>query len=1183
MQATLAKIWDTMTQEQKYAVNTASEAEKNLLISAAAGSGKTFVLVQRIITLLLLHEKDIRKMLLATFTNAAAAQIQKRIQSALSALLYEEQIDSVHLKEQLMYLNGADISTLHAFCIKVIRNYFHVIDIAPDFMILQGTEEILLREETIRDVLEIFLAQQNEKFFRLYEMYTPVRSPLAMGEMVLEAYDYAMSRPEGLNWLAEEVQYYTDCTDLEKSKWIKFLVSAARQSLTEALNMQDKAIDCAAFVLPDEKTEILLREKEQIQVLLEALEKGLGWFQTTYRLQTQQRAVTLRFAKETDEEAKEEIKRYRKAARDLVKKEAAFLGAYSLKKAKRENEELYQALTVFLEVIKTFAAEYEKRKKKKKVITFHDCEQLCLRILAEESISREIKNQYEFIFIDEYQDISLLQEEILNRLSTGSNLFMVGDIKQSIYRFRLADADIFREKYERFQQEEAEGELIYLNKNFRSASGIINSVNAVFEAIMRKRTGGVDYDDNAKLVFARKDKEAAAKTEIHLMINQKQEEQDGEEDAVAELENAQFEATGTAHIIKKLLTEEIFDKKQQKMRKIEYGDIVVLLASPSADAAGYLEIFRQEKIPTFFDTGKDYFNHLEIDLMMNLLAIIDNDRQDMPLLAVMYSAVFGFTLSELLQIRQHEKKGFFHKAAKGYQEHFTDALSEKLCAMYDFISEFRKKSRQMRLHDLLLEIYATTGFYEYVSMLENGNVRRENLKSLLDIAREYEKGTMQGLFGFIRFVEKVKIAQNDLSAPSSFVQRQNAVRIMSIHKSKGLEFPVVILGRTAKRFNKADLRKELILHKYMGIGITYYDVEKGYKCDSLAKAAAKEAVKNEITSEQIRLLYVAMSRAEERLIVTGLIAEKTADRKMESWTEDISEYKVQKTNTFLDWIMSAVNRQGSKEIFKVIRHDGILTTTEDAEEIRRKAIYIFLSQGAEPLSEEELRYLHWRYPYEASTRIAQKITVSELKEMQRSPQKMYADFAAEEENNILPVRRGVIVHYILQTINLQVLKEAKNYASYIQAYIHQLLLEKVISAEEMCEIEIDKLAAFFASDIGQIILQAEKVDREVEFYFRANAKEVYQDERLLPHEYIYIQGVMDCVAIHKGIIYIIDYKTDRYRPEHRAERIELYGLQLNYYRMAYEEIMKTSHIKCVLSFINMGENIIIDETGKIDE
>ncbi len=655
---------------------------------------------------------------------------------------------------------------------------------------------------------------------------------------------------------------------------------------------------------------------------------------------------------------------------------------------------------------------------------------------------------------------------------------------------------------------------------------------------------------------------------------------------MAEIEGTQLEALGTTRIIKDLLKEEIYDKKEQKMRPVRYGDIVILLASPATDAAGYIDIFRQQNIPLIFDTNKDYFNNTEVDLMMNLLAVIDNDRQDIPLLAVMRSSLFDFGLSELLQIRAGAPKTFFYEAVQQYLQHTEDALSQKLRQLYDFIKLYREKSKHMRLYDLLLDIYNATGFCETASMMEEGRLRSENLKSLLNIAREYEKGTTQGVFGFLRFVEKVKTAQADINAPVVFMQRQNAVRVMSIHKSKGLEFPVVILGRTSKRFNRADLYQEMILHKQMGPAITYYDVQRGYRCDSLAKIAAKQAVKNEMTSEQIRLLYVALSRAEERLIITGLLPAKSAEKKMASWSEEISTYKVKKTLAFLDWIMSAAiedTRRGEESVFDIVEHRDLLLQEERSEEVDRDVIHAFFEGEANSLPEKDIAQLAWRYDYEASTQIAEKVTVSELKQTAQHPGRKYADFAADEEDNVLPMRRGVIVHYIMQTIDLKMLKKTADYSGFLQQYLRTLLEENIITAQEASSIDIEKLATFWSSNVGQLILDAQEVRREVEFYYKASAREVYNNMHIEPDEKVYIQGVVDCIAIFDGVVYIIDYKTDRYHAHNRAERIALYATQLKYYQRAYREITKTDNVKCILCFINMEENILLDETENIYE
>jgi ATP-dependent helicase/nuclease subunit A len=1187
----LIKNQKNMTAEQREAVYAGEEKNKNILISAAAGSGKTYVLVQRIIKLIAKDNKDIRKMLLATFTNAAASQMNKKIYDALSRLIYEDGIDSRHLREQITYLNGADIGTLHALCIKIIRNYFYAVDVPCDFFIIEGADEFLLRAEALQEVLEQFYEEARSDFLQLSDIYTTSSGIESLKEIILQAHDYAQSRPEGLTWLQSEIEYYNSCENLNKSKWADVLKNTYIQQLSQAKKLQHKAVELAESYIDEQSIAALAEEEQQIDRLLLSLHEGFDVFAAASKAYSIGRLAIPRCYKG---EIKDEIKEARDAAKELVKNTRAAIGGFSLKKAEKENQKIYIILKALYSVVQAFDMLYTEKKYKRKAITFNDCEHYCLKILQTEDISQEIKNSYDYVFIDEYQDISILQEELLRKICKDDNLFMVGDVKQSIYRFRLAEADIFNRKYKEYRKENNENELIILNKNFRSSQNVINCVNAIFSEIMNKDSADIDYDDDAKLVFARTDGVMGDKTGIYLFTkcNGRQEidGQTGQDndvlDEINDYESAEIEAQSTIEIISKLLDTQVYDKKLDAKRNVTYGDIVILLASPNVDAPCYLDIFAQNNIPAFYDAGKDYFDNMEVNLMMSFLSVIDNDDLDIELIALMRAPFFDFKLSEMIQIRKEHQKGFFYEAVKAYIRCHSNVLSQKLAYFYEVIKSYREKSKYLSLYDLLYLIYQETGYYEYASLLEYGSYRRDNLSLLLNLAKKYEKNGGAGLFGFIRLVEKIKQSQVDQFAGTSVKQNGNAVRIMSIHKSKGLEFPIVILGRTSKRFNTDDIKKEIIYHKNLGIGATYYDMDLGYKCDSFAKTAVKATVYDEILAEQMRLLYVALTRAEEQLIITSLIDEDKLESRMKEWSRQVNSFETKKLNSFINFIMYAIMHKDcayNKGIFNLIVQPSALNRAKTEKNFTKKQIFKLLQNNdAGELDREIKEQLNWRYKYENSLMIPQKTTVTELKQRAYASQKKTASFENIDENNISPLRKGVIVHYILQTVSLDVLKNAPHYETYLTEYVQHLMRENVISVQEQKSIDTLMLAKFFASDIGQKMLAAKDVQREVEFYYTIKANEI--DENIQSDEKLYIQGVIDCIFSDEESTYILDYKTDTYyNDESKEDKIKTYTLQLQMYQRAYEEIMQAEQVKSVICFINMGENIIIDTEVKINE
>lgn len=1174
----ILKNQEKMTDEQKYAVNF--NENKNILISAAAGSGKTFVLVQRILKLIAIDNKDIRKILIATFTNAAAAQMSKKIYDALNNLIYEENINSKHLKDQLSYLSGADIGTLHSFCIKILKSYFYVTDAPCDFSIIDGDEDILLREEALSEVLSKLYEEGDDKFISLSDTYITAKGIDNLKQIILQSYDYAQSRPEGLNWLKDEIEYYKACTDLENSKWTKQIYSQYNEILNNAIELQETAINLAFGVIDDKSINQLTEEKDKIESLLAALETGDNIMDICSAFEF----AALRMPPRYNGPLKDNIKNMRDNAKALSQKTANSIKLYSFDKARKENEKLYIVLSSLYDVIEKFDECYKEKKTKRKVITFNDCEHICLEILKNKDINREIKESYDYVYIDEYQDISMLQEEILKLISKEDNMFMVGDIKQSIYRFRLAEPDIFNSKFELYKKEKQKNELIILNKNFRSGKYVIDAVNAVFGSIMSKESADIEYDDDAKLAYNENKENAGAKTEIYIFTKPEKKSDDTneesdmtpEEDDLEEYENAELEAVNTVEIIKNLLKNKIFDKEINAYRNAEYRDIAILLSSANVDGPHYADVFTQNNIPVFFDTNKNFFDNLEVCIIINLLSLIDNDYDDIALISVMRAPFFDFSIKEMFNIRKECNTGFYYEAIKHYIDNKNDNLSSKLRAFNNFINKYRALSRHIGIYDLIEKIYDDTGYYEYVALLEQGSSRKDNLTKLLDIAQKYEKSGACGLFGFINYLNKIRANQTDNFSLTSADKKTNCVKIMSIHKSKGLEFPIVIVGRTAKEFNKADLQKEIIFHKELGIGATFYDINLGYKCDSLAKIAIKGAVEDEITAEQMRLLYVAMTRAEERLIITCVKSAKEIESKKNKWNKAILSNQIKSFNTYLDWLMYAIMEDDftwNKDIFDIHFTQCKNETINKEKKLAKKDIYKLLSSEDNELLDEKIyNKLKWIYDYNDEINLPQKLSVTQIKN--KKSIKKYMSFENADENNFA-LRKGQITHYIMQTLNLEEMKKG-DYEVYINNFLEELEYKNVINKKEKECVNVNSISNFFKSEIGIMILNAESVKREVEFYYIENANKI-QDNIYSDDKKIYVQGVIDCVINIGGEIYIIDYKTDTYYNKiSKDEKIQEYSIQIKMYKDAYEKIMNVQNVKCILSFINMGDNILIN-------
>ena len=969
----------------------------NLLVSAAAGSGKTAVLVERIITRLIEGEDplNVDQLLVVTFTEAAAAEMKERIRGAIEKKR-EEEPENIHLQRQATLIHHARITTIHSFCLSVVRDYFHTIDLEPGFRTMEEGERKLLMQEVMEELLEEEYRKGEASFTDFVEMAATGRDDRKVEELILNLYEFSRSNPDPETWLCDSIQSYEEA---ENQPWdsLPFVKLALEQtwasledleqSLVYAKSVCEDTDGPAAYeaaIVSDIERIRKLRKAESFQKLQEAL-SGLSFD---------------RLATNRDQSVSEEKIQTVKSLRDQVKKELTSIrDQFFYETVEELRGDLRRAKPFVQELVRltvAFGQAFEAKKQSQGVIDFGDMEQYALRILRKEEIAEEYRNKYEEIMIDEYQDSNLIQETLLTQISRVNrgkyNVFMVGDVKQSIYRFRLSRPELFMEKYETYGIE-ADGpkRRIDLHKNFRSRREVLDAVNYLFYQIMTKALGRVEYDEQAALyVGARFEEKPGFDTEVLLI-----EEGDS-------LESKELEARAVAARIKELKAGMvIFDKESGTCRSVAYRDIVILLRSLKGWTDIFSNVLNEEGIPTFCGTKEGYFQTREISLLLDYLKILDNEKQDLPLTAVLASCFGGLTSEELARIRCAYPQGPFYQAAMDYARERKDP---KLCAFFAQVHAFRKQVPYTAIHELLETIVSVTGYRDYVLALPGGVQRRANLDMLIEKAKAYESTSYKGLFHFLRYVEQLRKYQVDYGEANTSDEMGDAVRLMSIHKSKGLEFPVVIVAGMGKRFNTQDIHSQMVIHQDLGIGVDAVYLKERMQAPTFLKKMIQNETRLENLGEELRVLYVALTRAKEKLILTGTLKSveekrKQYDRIRSQTGRPLAFGLLQKAASYLDFLVPALMRleqDHAKGAYppiqvEVLTEEEILMESvieEERRQIRREDIEaidpdnVYDSKVHDHLRESWL----FRYPYEEQSHWSRKFSVSELKRAAYEPQ-----------------------------------------------------------------------------------------------------------------------------------------------------------------------------------------------------
>lgn len=1103
----------------------------------------------------------------------------------------EENPEDENLQKQVILLNKASISTIHSFCLDVIKNNFYEIDVSANTRIADDSEILLLQQEVIDDLFEEKYEEEDSNFIKLIKTYTKYNQDEVLKDLILRVYSYIQASPFPGEWLEEQIEKLNieDGTNFSDTVWGKIITENANQILEDSiLKLQNIRTKMTCFPELDKFTAKIEDDIDKYTYIQNNLS---DWDTAVEAINTLKNAMWTKDQKITND-LKDEAKDVRESTKDEFKKVKKLMNCSS-EEAVQDIKYMYPILKMLKDLILEFSQKFYQRKREKNIMDFSDMEHLALKILVKKDengnivkseIAKKYENKFEEIAIDEYQDSNLVQEYILTSVSRGNNIFMVGDVKQSIYKFRQARPKLFLDKYDSYKLEPVNGEdrKIQLFKNFRSRSNILDFTNLVFEDIMSRELGNIEYNQDEYLNLGANFEEIQNqdyKTELEILdLSEenddiwKTDEEETEEEQ-EKVEDVVLEARFVARKIKELIDSkyQIIDKKTGR-RDIQYKDIAILLRTSSGVANVYEKEISELEIPVYSDSSSQYLQSVEIETIMSLLKIINNPMQDIPLVTVMRSPIGNFTDNELIEIRMADRNSSFYEA-------LLKSDLEKAHRFLSLLKELREDEEYMTLDEWIWNIYTKTGYMNYVNLMPNGALRVSNLRMLFERAKQYEEASFKGLYNFINFIDKIKFNQEDLKAAKIIGENENVVRIMTIHKSKGLEFPVVILAGVGKQFNFRDLNGKILLDQDLGMGPQYIDSDRYIEFKTLAKKALAIKAKNEAISEEMRILYVALTRAKEKLIIVG--RQKDVNKKMSekqklleiySTIDDnkINPYLLQKYKTYLDWLELIYLKEGvanTKNLFTVNinkREKTSVKIENEVEDISEKIIKESNKNNDEQEKEKIKEILNWQYKHQSIEGIPTKTSVSKLKEKREQEVQITQEpkFINEEaKTKLTGAQKGTLIHLCLQKM-----KETEEYnLEKITELIEELKDKEIITEIEVQNIDKEKLLEYTNSQLWTELKQAKEIHKEHPFYINIKASRIYNQINKEDDEDILVQGVIDLFFIDKDDkLILVDYKTDYVQNEN--ELVEEYKGQLDLYKEALEQSLNKKVDKmCIYS------------------
>ncbi|MDT1938806.1 MULTISPECIES: helicase-exonuclease AddAB subunit AddA [Carnobacterium] len=1233
------------------------EEGHNILVSASAGSGKTTVLVQRVIEKIK-SGVNVDELLIVTYTESAAREMKERIQIAIQKAITQEGEAELkrHLVKQVSLLSQASISTLHAFCLQVIRRYYYLIDLDPVFRLLTDeTEMLLLKEDVWEELREELYGEEKNAFYELTANYSGDRNDDGLTKLIFSLYEFSRANPNPALWLTQLSDLYRiTSTDIGESKLFLELLKPQILEILKSLIQVSRS----AVVLADGTEELkkhydlVASEAVFFEELVELVDTNN--YNAAFQFISDFSFGRIPTVKKSADEAIKEVGKEIKILRDQYKKRFGELKeSYFYTKPINMLEIMASAAPLVDEmarVTQLFTDAYRKEKAKRNVLDFNDLEHLTHQILATftdeqwtgTTASDYYREKFQEVLVDEYQDVNKLQESIVYWLTKhgeeeAGNLFMVGDVKQSIYSFRLADPSLFLTKYEQFGQHQ-NGERIILAENFRSRGEVLHFTNLIFQQLMDKNVGQMVYDEAATLIHGFPNFPESTIHQPEVLIFEKGASTSEEEETEVESlewnmridDKTEGELLMVGQKIQQLIASEfpIYDKELKQNRPIHYQDIVLLTPTKKNNLV-LLDIFKRLAIPIHVNDTQNYFQTTEIKIMMSLLKVIDNPYQDIPLAAVLRSPIVGLDENELASIRITKKTGEYYEALESFYHqyegrdkasHFTTELYEKIAKFRSQLLSWREMARREELVRLIWRIYEETGFLDYVGGMSAGKQRQANLHALYERASRYEASSFKGLFQFVRFIEKMQEKDKDLAEPTAVAPDEKAVRVMTIHASKGLEFPVVFVLDLTKRFNLQDTRSAYVFNEEYGVGTNYKDLEKRITYRTLPEVALKIEKKKKLLAEEMRKLYVALTRAEEKLFLVGSYASQEV-----AWKEwgAVSNHKETvlpgdmrlTASHMMKWIGSALVRHPNSQndyvteiapIGDISQHpasfsiefkneEQIQASMNQKENESEGNILIELANQTYKSQEGDedqklqtaIQLMAFNYPYESATRTTSYQSVSEIKRLFEEPedtrmvkidinqprnrfveQKLARPKFMQELTEPTAAEIGTATHLVMQSIDLT----EKPTIQSLELLIKKLVMEELLTPQLEQKLSLNHLVQFFETDLGQqLITHHDLVRREQPFSLLMKAEDIFHDMEEQGEDNILIHGIVDGFIEFPDYIVLYDFKTDSVPKNGTEKIIQKYRGQLNLYQEALASILGKPVKESYICLLSIGE------------
>lgn len=1166
----------------------------SLLVSAAAGSGKTKVLVERVFSYLTQERANVDDFLIITYTRAAAAELRARLASELAARVAETPEDR-HLRRQMFRVYQADIKTVDGFCASLLREHIHLLEpvdgrcLTPDFRVLDEAEAQLLRERALERTMETFyqdIENGDEEAAQLAGTLGAGRDDRALTALVLELHSKIQSHPYPEKWLRAAAESWRQLpSSLADSDYGRTVMEdTVRRALFWAGQLE-RAVAAMEDCEPVYKANAaqFLAAAAELRRYEQASQEG--WDAMGRVQPVLQRAGTVKNGEN------DEAKAAAKAVREKYKKAKEEMTAPYLVTEREHLEDLQAAapsMLALLRLTERFSQRYQAEKVRRNAMDFSDQEHYAVTLLCGQDdeptdLARQVSQRYQEIMVDEYQDTNEVQDCIFRAISrAGRNLFTVGDVKQSIYRFRLADPTIFMGKYRQFADaadaEEGQPRRMVLSRNFRSRGEVLEATNFVFSDIMSQEMGEMDYTDQEKLYFgaAYYTPAAGRETELHVVSVEDTPDQ--------ALDRTEAEARFTARRIRQLLDEKFpVQAGEGAMRPVRPEDIVILMRSPRSRMQTFTRALAREGIPCGSGESEDFFSAMEIAVTVSLLEIVDNPRQDVPLIGVLRSPLVGLSPNQLAAIRAVLPEGDYYDALCQDE---SNAAREFLT----LLNELRQAAREMPADDLLWYIYDRCHVMAIFGAMEDGAMRQARLTALYDYARQLVQSGKAGLFDFISHLRQ--LLENGDAPTLGTAQAAEGVQIMSIHRAKGLEFPVVILADLQRSFNRQDLNRPVLVHPELGLGTDRVDRERHIRYATISKEALALRLEREAKAEEMRILYVAMTRAREKLILID--CRKGMEKKLRDLTAmtgiPVPPEAVADADSPGEWVLlsllhttqaaalhgmagvrpEALTQAPDSWSIRLWHENGEAsgTAVEDAEE----------AGVPQDFTEPDRAALDFVYPHAAVTTVPTKITATQLKGREldqevaegagtvRRPSEPEKPRFLQEIHGLSAAERGTAIHLVMQYLPMDTAAEEQSVAAQVQALEQRRLLTPA-QAEA-----VDKraIAAFLRSPLADRIRGAEQVWREYRFALLMPAERYAggaEGEEML------LQGVADCVFRKDGALTVVDFKTDRVTAEEAPARAEIYRGQLQAYSDALSRIMEMPVERRVLYFFQCGQEI----------